>query len=144
MCYKQRWDGSGHYSVYPEFSDRATPLIHEDAAIIAAICMDIQNPQRFGDVAMRASEAQKRRNFVCMPAAMSDTSWFGGATQGSYQGFLQRELKEKGNPILAKSDQRGIGSIITGSVWRVLTCIEGPQKSENQLLIAHPDGQTNL
>jgi hypothetical protein len=140
MCHKQGWDGSGHYSICPEAPDRANPIIQEDASVIAAVCMDVQNSKRFARVATRASEAQKSRNFVCMPAAMSDSSWFGGATLGSKQSFLQSELNGKGNLILANSDHRGVGSFITGRDWRVLACIANHQKAENHLLIAPPDG----
>jgi hypothetical protein len=141
MCHKQRWDGSGHYSVCPEAADRANPIIQADASVIAAICMDVQSSQRFAGVAIRAARAEKKRNFVCIPAAMGDTSWFGGATLGSSQNFLKYELNGSGNLILANSDHRGVGSFITGPDWRVLACTEHQKKAENRLLIAQmPDG----
>jgi hypothetical protein len=137
MCHKQRWDGSGHYSVCPEAPDRANPIIQDDASVITAICMDVQNSQRFAGAAIRAGHAQKKSNFVCIPAAMCDTSWFGGATLGSSQRFLKCELNGNGTLILANSDHRGVGSFITGPDWRVLACVEHEQKAENHLLIAH-------
>jgi len=137
MCHKQLWDGSGHYSVCPQTPDQANPIVQDDASIIAAICMDVHNSQRFMGIAIKASRAQKRSNFVCIPAAMSDNSWFGGGRRGSSQDFLKRELCANGNLILANSDHRGVGSFITGPDWQVLTCIEREQKAENHLLVAH-------
>jgi hypothetical protein len=107
----------------PRSPDRANPIIQDDASVIAVICMD--------------GHAEKKRNFVCIPAAMCDTSWFGGATLRSSQNFLKCELNGNGNLILANSDHRGVGSFITGLDWRVLACIEHLQKAETRLLIAH-------
>lgn len=134
MCHKQGWDGSGHYSVCPETPDRENPVVRGDASFIAAICMDTQNHPRWKDIAIRASNAKKKNNFVCIPAAMSTLSWFDRGVCQSNQNFLKKELSGNGRLILANSDENGPSSFITGPDWTVIECIRGDHNVDRLLL----------
>lgn len=80
MCNKEMPDGVGDYLTCPLAPDHDNPIILKEASVSAVICMDVQSSARFAVVAERARKERRAQNLICIPAAMSDGGWFGGAT----------------------------------------------------------------
>ena len=132
MCHKELPDFVGDY-IPCTAPDDHNPIILEDTSILTMICVDIRNSARSSRLAQKAHRQGKHHNLVCIPAAMSDSSWFGGARCGSDIGFLKSDYEENAYVILANSDSRGLGSFVTGSDWTVRECVESVAKERNQL-----------
>jgi hypothetical protein len=130
ICHKELWDGVGHYTGCPIEPDRDNPIVLDDACILTVICRDIENSARCRRIDKDARCAARPQNFVCIPAAMSRSDWFGPRRESP---LYVPEFTARVHLIVANSDPRGVGSFITDIDRHPRECVEADDKVRNQI-----------
>jgi hypothetical protein len=138
ICKKTRNDGTNNYKPCENACDIENPAIFADFAIGVLICMDVDDHKRCRAI-VRATEASAPpQKFICIPAAMCNSAYFGGGRLGSSIP-LQRPSAENTQLIFANSDPSGPGSFITDGSGTVVKAIPVDQRDRNQIMTLAPE-----
>jgi hypothetical protein len=117
MCHKAEIDRIGRYAPCLDNPDLDNPVVLPNISVISVICKDVQDSPRLRVLACHAKAAEKPHALICVPAAMSDNYWFGGAPSESHQSLIEQcfGVGGRANLIVANADPRGVGSFITSA-----------------------------